>query len=312
MKKAFKIILLVVVVLVLIIILYPIISSNETCTYEEAVDKYATGKFVSVNGKKIHYIEKGSGQPVILIHGFLYNTVMWEKNVDALAENFKVYVIDLWGWGYSERLKETEYSFKGYGEQVTGFMDALNIKKASLIGQSMGGGTSVYVAAHYPERINRLILVDPAVIPYPARPAGRVFKLPFVGEFMNAIPGKALLVNGIKTVWFYDKSKVTEEYSTKVLQPLCIKGSYDGMMYIARNVLKDPYVKKEANMLANMNIPILLVHGREDVSVPLSSSEMLNDLWKGSKLVIFEKARHSPHEEYPGKFNELAIDFLSK
>ncbi len=54
--------------------------------------------------------------------------------------NFKVYAIDLWGWGYSERLGEKEYSFERYGKQVVGFMDALNIKKATLAGQSMGGG----------------------------------------------------------------------------------------------------------------------------------------------------------------------------
>ena len=87
---------------------------------------------------------------------------MWEKSIDALDKNFKVYAIDLWGWGYSERSETLEYSFEYYGKQVTGLMDALNIDKATLVGQSMGGGTSVYVAAHYPERVNKLILVSPA------------------------------------------------------------------------------------------------------------------------------------------------------
>jgi len=112
MKKVLIIFLLVVVVLALIIVSLPKMTSKETCTYEEAIDKYAKGKFVIVDGKKIHYVEKGDGKPIILIHGFLYNTVMWKKNIDALAEEFKVYAIDLWGWGYSERLKKMEYSFE--------------------------------------------------------------------------------------------------------------------------------------------------------------------------------------------------------
>jgi len=298
--------------LVLIIVILPQLTSKDTVAYEEAIQKFAKGKFVTVFGKKVHYLEAGNGPPIILIHGFLYHTVMWRKNIDALAEKFRVYAIDLWGWGYSERLKEKEYSFERYGKQVLGFMDALNIKKATLGGQSMGGGISVYVAAHYPDRVDRLILVDPAVIPYPMTTIGRIYQFPFIGEFMNAIPGDALMRNNIKTIWFYDRNKVTEEYCKEVLQPFCVKGSYAGSMFILRNVLKEPYVEKEANLLAKMSIPTLIIHGREDKSVPLDRSKRLNDLWKGSKLVIFDKAGHSPHEEYPEKFNKLAIEFLSE
>ncbi len=304
--------LIVVGALVLIIIVLPQISSKETCTYEEAIQKLAKGKFVTVDAKKIHYIEAGDGSPVILIHGFLYHTVMWKQNIAALAEKFKVYAIDLWGFGYSERLKENEYSFERYGKQIVRFMDALNIKKATLGGQSMGGGISVYVAANYPERVDRLILVGPAVIPYPMTTMGRIYQLPLIGEFINAIPGDALMKNNIRTIWFYDKSKATDDYCQEVLQPLCIKGSYAGLMFILRNVLKEPYVEKEANLLAKMNIPTLIIHGREDKAVPLERSQKLNGLWKESKLVIFEKAGHTPHEEYPEKFNKLAIEFLSQ
>jgi len=312
MKKLLIILLLVVGILALIIVTLPELTSKETCTYEEAIEKFAKGKFAILDGKKVHYVEKGSGKPIILIHGFLYHTVMWKKNIDALAEKFKVYAIDLWGWGYSERLKKMEYSFELYGKQVTGFMDALNIKKATLAGQSMGGGISVYVAAHYPERVDRLILVDPAVIPYPMTTIGKIYQFPFVGEFLNAIPGNALMENNIKSIWFYDKNKVTEEYTKEVLQPFCIKGSYAGSMYILRNVLKEPYVEREANLLAKMNKPTLIIHGREDKAIPLDRSRTLNQLWKGSKLVIFEKAGHSPHEEYPERFNKVAVGFLSE
>jgi pimeloyl-ACP methyl ester carboxylesterase len=83
-------------------------------------------------------------------------------------------------------------------------------------------------------------------------------------------------------------------------------------MFILRNVLKGPYVEKEANLLAKMSIPILIIHGREDKAIPLDRSQKLNDLWKASKLVIFDKAGHSPHEEYPEKFNKSALDFLSE
>jgi pimeloyl-ACP methyl ester carboxylesterase len=112
-------------------------------TGEVGISKPYNKMFVTIDGKKVHYVEAGDGPPIILIHGFLYHTVMWKKNIDALAEKFKVYAIDLWGWGYSERSKGKEYSFEGYANQIVGFMDVLNIKKAILGGQSMGGGISV-------------------------------------------------------------------------------------------------------------------------------------------------------------------------
>ena len=310
--KLFITLLIITGALALIIIILPQLTSKETCTFTEAIEKFAKGRFVTVDGKKVHYVEAGNGQPIILIHGFLCHSVMWKKNIDTLAEKFKVYAIDLWGWGYSERLKETEYSFERYGKQIAGFMDALNIKKATLAGHSMGGGISVWVAAHYPERVDRLILVNPAAIPYPMTTISKIYQLPFVGEFVNAIPGEALMKNNIRTMRFYDRNKVTEEYCKEVLQPLCIKGSYAGTMFILRNVLKEPYVEQEADLLAKMTIPTLIIHGREDKAIPLDRSKRLNDLWKGSKLVIFDKAGHSPHEEYPEKFNSLALGFLSE
>ena len=311
MKKR-NVVLLILCVLILGFFLLPKLYQKDSMNYEDAVNKWAKGKFVTVDNKKVHYLEQGEGKPVILIHGFLYNTVMWKKSIEDLAKKFKVYAIDLWGWGYSERLKDLNYSFDLYGKQVVGFMDAFKIPKASLVGQSMGGGISVYVAAHFPDRVDKLILVDPAVIPYPMTATGRIYQLPFVGEFLNTLPGNTLMKKNIQTVWFYDPNKVTDDYVEEVARPFFIKGSLDGMMAILRNVLKEPYVEAEAQKLAQLNKPILIIHGREDIAVPLDRSQKLNALWKGSQLVIFEKAGHTPHEEYPEKFNQLALEFLSK
>jgi pimeloyl-ACP methyl ester carboxylesterase len=267
---------------------------------------------VTVDGKKVHYLEKGSGSPVILIHGFLYHTVMWQKNIDALAEKFKVYAIDLWGFGYSERLPQLNYSFALYGNQVKGFMDAIGISKAALVGQALGGGVAVYLAAKYPGKVDRLILIDPAVTPYPDTIVGTIYKLPGAGELLNLLPGDFLMKNNLKSLWFYNPNKVTDAYAEEVLQPLCIKGSHEVLMHVLRNVLKEPFVENEAKELSRGDLPILLIHGREDKAVPLNNSRFLNKLWKNSRLVIFDRAGHSPHEEHPEKFNAIALGFLSE
>ena len=93
---------------------------------------------------------------------------------------------------------------------------------------------------------------------------------------------------------------------------MAINGPYGGLMYILRNVLQEPYVEKEAQMLTSLNKTILIVHGREDRGIPLDRSQTLNALWRGSQLVVFEKAGHTPQEEHPEKFNQLALEFLSR
>lgn len=90
MKKAIVIVLVCLGLLALVVVMLPRLTSKETLTYEEAAERFAQGEFVSVDGKKVHYIERGVGDPDILIHGFLYHTMMWERNWDALAEHFKV------------------------------------------------------------------------------------------------------------------------------------------------------------------------------------------------------------------------------
>ena len=310
MKRVFVILLGILLFLVLAITLFPLVYSNEYYSYDEAVQQFAKGKIVVADNKKIHYVEKGSGTPVILIHGFLYNTAMWDRNSDELSKRFKVYAIDLWGWGYSQRLDAEDYSFDRYGRQVIAFMDALKIPRASLIGQSMGGGISVFTAARHPERIDRLVLVAPAVIPYDLPLDARIFKLPFVGEFMLSLPGDSLLADNLKNIFFYDKTRVTDDYAAEVLRPTHIRGTHAGALHMHRYMLVPPVVEKEAGMLASMNKPILIVHGRNDRAVPLDRSRELAKMWKMAKLVIFDRAGHCPHDEHAERFNRLAVDFL--
>ena len=86
--------------------------------------KYAPGKFVDLDGRRTHYIEKGEGKPVLLLHGFFYDSYLWGANIDALAENFKVYALDLWGFGYSTR-EPLDYDYQLYVDQKQ-FFDKLN------------------------------------------------------------------------------------------------------------------------------------------------------------------------------------------
>ena len=276
---------------------------------DEWAKKYATGKFIKLDGYSTHYIEKGEGEPVIPIHGFLYDSYMWNKNIDVLADRFKVYAVDLWGFGYSTR-EPMDYGYPLYANQLLKFMNALNIQKASLIGQSMGGGTSIFFSVNYRDRVNKLILVDPAGMPNPLPLIGKIANLPKLGEFLLGMKSDFYRKMILSTTFIYDKGFITESYFENVTRFHKIKGTTEASLKILRKQFFHT-LPDEVHRLAEMDVPVLIIWGRQDKAVPLERGEEMHKVLRGSRLEIFEQAGHCPHDEQSQKFNQLAVDFLS-
>ena len=312
MKAFIKALLIIIVILALVIIAVPMFVSKESMTVDEAAKKFAKGKFVTVDGKKVHYLEKGNGKPLLLIHGYTNNTVAWSNNIDALAKKFKVYAIDVWGHGYSERLKDMDYTFKQFARQLIGFMDVMNINSASVVGHSMGGGIAAYTAAHFPNRVDSVILIGPAIIPHEPNFVIKFINPPYIGEFVSTVFGDALIKAVLTSSCYQDPNWLTEKHFQELRLPSRIKGTQAAGLYISRNLFKPPLLTKEVEMLAKMDKPILLIHGDGDGLVPVNDSKELHKKWKSSKLEIFKQAKHNLHEEFPEKFNNLVENFLSK
>src|SRR5882762_10698698 len=120
------------------------------------------GKFIDVAGTRTCYHDVGEGEPTILIHGGgpgALGLSNYRKNVEPLATGRRVIVIDLPGFGETEGKLKDGPIFAAMGDFVRDFMDVIGIKKASFVGNSMGGATSLMVALRTPERVNKLVLM---------------------------------------------------------------------------------------------------------------------------------------------------------
>lgn len=272
-------------------------------------EKYAPGKFIDLEGHSTHYLEKGEGKPVILIHGFYYDSYMWSKNMDALAKKFKVYALDLWGFGYSTR-EPMDYGYPLYVDQVLKFMDALDIEKASLIGQSMGGGICILISCQHRKRVNRIILVDPAGLPNPLPLIGKIANLPTVGEFLFGLNGNFVRKMTMKSTFIYDKRFITDSYFESVTRFHKIKGTTRVLLKILRKQFFDT-LSDEIHKLGQLDVPILIVWGRQDKAIPVERGQQMHEILKTSQLEILDQAGHCPHQEQSERFNRLAFDFLS-
>jgi pimeloyl-ACP methyl ester carboxylesterase len=271
-------------------------------------EKYARGKFVELDGHQTHYIEKGEGDPLILIHGFFYDTHMWDGSMDVLAEHYKVYALDLWGFGYSTR-EFLDFGYPLYAKQLKLFMDALDIPKASLIGQSMGGGTIIQFCLNNRERVDKIVLVDPAVLPNELPLMGRIANLPGVGEFLFGMNSNFMRRLTLKTNFIYNNQHVTDAYFEKVTRFQKVEDTTKIMLTILRKEFFHT-LEAEVHQVSTMNIPALVVGGRQDPSIPIRLIKEVYRILPGSRLEVFDQAGHCPHDEHPKKFNQLVLEFL--
>jgi pimeloyl-ACP methyl ester carboxylesterase len=272
--------------------------------------KYAKGKFINLEGRSTHYLKKGEGDPIILIHGFNMDANTWTHNIEALAANHSVYAIDLWGLGYSTR-EPMDMGYPLFTEQLLQFMDALGIDKATLVGHSMGGGTAIYFSVQYPDRVDKLVLVDPTGIPNPLPLRSKFFTLPGVGEFLLGINNDYFRRKNLKDIWFHEKDRLTDKVFGDLSQFQKVEGSSEILLQILR---KDFFhtLSEEINQLSLLEIPTLIIWGRHDASIPLEIGQEMHRILEGSRFEVIDNGGHMPNWDSPDQFNQVVLAFIGE
>ncbi len=271
-------------------------------------ESHAPGRFVDLDGRRTHFVVKGQGPPVVLVHGFNLDLNTWTRNLDALAERFTVYALDLWGSGFSTR-EPIEYGYALFVEQILAFMDHLEIERAHLVGHSMGGGTAIVFGVQHRSRVNSLVLVDPVGVARRLPLRGRLFMLPVIPEFLMSLNTDLIRRKNLLDYWVHDADLLTDEYFEILSRHQKIEGSTGAMLGILR---KDFFntLDREIHALAGLEIPTLIVWGRHDRSVPLESGITMHRILVGSQLEVFDDAAHLPNVDRAERFNEVVLEFL--
>ena len=275
---------------------------------ESWAQRHAPGTFVDLEGLSTHYVKMGAGAPVIVLHGFFFDSQMWSKNLDALAQEYTVYALDLWGFGFSTR-KPLDYGYPLYTRQVRAFMDALQIERAHLIGQSMGGGTIMNFTISDRERVDKIVLVDAAGMPNPLPIMGRISNLPLLGEMMYSLKGNFMHRFVLGNNFVYNKHLLTDEFFDQLMGFHKIKGSTEVMLSVTRRMFFDT-LSEEIKQLGTLDVPTLIVWGKNETSIRLSIGQELHARLPGSQFVALDEAGHCSNIDQAEEFNRLALAFL--
>jgi pimeloyl-ACP methyl ester carboxylesterase len=266
------------------------------------------GYMVKLDGRKTHFVKKGEGSPVILIHGFNLDHNTWIENMDVLARYFTVYAVDLWGSGFSTR-EPLDYGFELFVEQIKQVMDHLKLARAHLVGHSMGGGTAIAFSAAHPDRVDRLVLVDSVGISRPTTLRERVFRLPWLPEFLQSLPTDLIRRKNLLDFWVHDGELLTDEIFTALTGFQKIEGSTRATLDMLRRDFFNS-IDGEIDRLGELSIPTLLLWGRHDNAVPIEAGWTMHGRLPGSRFEVFDRSSHMPNFDEPDRFNELVVGFL--
>lgn len=267
-------------------------------------------RFLRVGDQLVHVEQAGeSGEPILLIHGFGGSAYSWRKVIPALAEDHRVFAVDLSGFGYTQRPKSPEsYTREAQGRLILGVMDALGIERAHIFGHSYGGGLTLALAARHPERFLSMVLVASSAPTYSDdrrnRVAGiRTFSLFFVRSIALR-PG--MIARSLRRS-FHDDSLVTPELVRAYLDRLRIEGvadAYQGLTAPAR-----PGEKVE---LEKIGVPALVIWGAQDRVISLESGRRATARMPRAEFVVIDECGHLPMEEKPEEVLRAVLPFLER
>lgn len=264
------------------------------------------GETVSAGGIRTNHHDEGSGQPVLLVHGSgpgVSAFANWRLTLPALAQRFRVVAPDVLGFGYTERPPGTSYDVEAWVRHLVDYLDALELERVSVIGNSFGGALALHLATRFPERVDRLVLMGSV---------GTSFELTTgldqVWGFEPSLPAMRELLE----VFAHDTSLLTDDLAAMRLRAATRPGvheAYRAMFPAPRQRSVDALAVDKA-LLRALPHRTLVVHGREDRVIPLSSSLRLHELVPDSQLHVFGNCGHWVQIEHAEEFNRLVTDFL--
>lgn len=249
----------------------------------------------------VHYEVFGRGKPILLLHGWLGSWRYWMPTMESLADTYRTYALDFWGFGDSDKPGNL-YRIDDYVRQVSDFLDGLGIAKASLVGHSLGGVVALRTTLELPQRVDKLVLVDTPIYGDSLSGSLKAVRNPF----SRLVAGPKALVG----LWMRALKKSSADWSqmyeeivedTERLDENAVQQSVESMLSLDLRP-----------RLSSLYTHTLVVYGEKDEFVdPQQTGLFVNGPVATAQVVILSGCRHFPFLDEPSKFNRLLKEFMA-
>ncbi len=258
-----------------------------------------------MGGAGINYEDVGSGDAVLLVHGWIGSGALWDLMLPGLAGAFRVVVPDLPGHGDSGIPRGFSFDLGGFSDFLDTVREELSLSRIGLVGHSMGGSIALFYAANHPEVVKGLVLMDaPAstrALTWPAR-------LPFLERALAVLH------------YFWSPGIVSRMIKSSVRHPERLPGEWLARAGEQASKLKRQALLETTRLVRHLDldreasgvlVPTLVMHGDRDGSVKLSEAYRLRDMIVDAKLRVMSDCGHCPNYEYPDEASAAVLDFLA-
>ncbi len=251
---------------------------------------------IYLDNRLVHYEVFGRGKPIIFLHSWLGSWRYWVPTMELVAERYRAYALDFWGFGESEQQPEM-CTIPEYKKMLIAFMDEIGLRQAFLVGHGMGGMVAVLAAQHAPERFSRLITVS----------------TPIDGQILRDVvkPGTFSRLLG--------RSTPSNVWSKLIRQIPVDDEDVQQELYEDTDNLQEAVVKKVQESILGTNLkpvlttlespPLLVVYGEKDTIVPPEHAEFLDENQELPQRLILPRTNHFPFLDNVSTFGRLVFDF---
>lgn len=266
------------------------------------------GRSVVAAGIRTNLHDVGSGPPLLMIHGSgpgVSAWANWRLAMPVLAQRARVIAPDMAGFGYTDRPAGRRYDMDGWVAQAIGVLDALDIERADLVGNSFGGALALALTIRHPQRVRRLVLMGSVGVPFDITPG-----LDAVWGYEPSLARMRALLD----IFAYDRGLVTDELAQLRYEASIRPGfqeSFGAMFPAPRQRWVDAMASSEADIRA-LPHQTLVVHGREDRVIPLATSLTLANWIPRAQLHVYGQCGHWTQIEHAARFAKLVGDFLAE
>jgi len=245
--------------------------------------------------------------PIVFVHGFLSSSATWKKVLAPMAADHSAIAVDLPGTGNSDRPLPYDYSAGGEAAALLQFLDVRGIRRAVLIGNSMGGAICLIAAAARPDRVAALVLVDSAFPGVTIPPGFRALRTPILGDIEMEFLTRPVVASMLRHRLYARGERVTEETVSDWWDPIRIPGTRRAVLALVRTKERG-----YEDLLERIRARTLVVWGKEDHLLPASDGTRLASRIHGAELVVLPDAGHLPQEETPAAFARAVGRFLGR
>jgi 2-hydroxymuconate-semialdehyde hydrolase/2-hydroxy-6-oxo-octa-2,4-dienoate hydrolase len=263
---------------------------------------------IDAGGIETSYLAAGSGEPVIMLHGSgpgVSALANWQHNIPTLAQRFHVLAPDIVGFGATERPHDIIYSLRTWTDHVWAFLDAHDIQKTAIVGNSLGGRIALQMATDGPDRITKMALMG--------APGVGMTLTDGLAALRSYEPSHVAMRDLLRNYFAVDPAMITDELVEVRYAASIANGAYEAyraMFFDPRHAGSELGITEDE--VRAITTPALLIHGREDKVVPVQVSVTMLGLLPNADLHVFSACGHWTQIERADEFSALVADYLAR